>query len=703
MNPSERVHAEAELERVNRALRMLSGSNHALIHITDEATLLNEVCRIAVEVGGYRMAWVGFRAEDEAKTLRPVGQAGFDAGYLESADLTWADNRARGRGPTGTAIRTGRPHMVRNIFEDPDFAPWREEAARRGYRSTIALPLASEGRTFGALSIYAAEEDAFKAEEVPILTELAGDLAFGLIVLRTRDEHKRTEAALRESEHRFRQVTETIDEIFWLTDAAKEQMIYISPAFSRVWARSRESLYAAPLSWLEAVHPDDRERVKNATLTLQTSGSFNLEYRIVRPDGEVRWIHDRGFPIQDATGKVYRIAGVAADITSRRHLEAQFRQAQKMDAVGRLAGGIAHDFNNILAVIQLQSSLLLEEPGIEPKIDEGVRQIVAATKRAADMTRQLLTFSRQSVRQVRALDLREILGSMTALLRPVLGEDLVLENHFAATLPLVNADPSMMEQVLMNLAVNARDAMPKGGRLTIALSAVDVDLNRASAHGQIAPGRFVCLSVADTGCGISAENLTRVFEPFFTTKEVGKGTGLGLATVFGIVQQHRGWIEVASTVGQGTTFNVYLPAAAASPEQRAAGADAPPVKGGTETILLVEDDEAVRGLTRTTLEHCGYRVIPAATAAAALQSWEAEAARVNLLLTDLIMPGEMKGHELAGELLRRQPRLKVIYTSGYSKEIANGGIRLDHECRFLQKPYSSLDLAATVRSCLDHS
>ncbi|HYU15444.1 MAG TPA: PAS domain S-box protein, partial [Candidatus Acidoferrum sp.] len=542
-------------------------------------------------------------------------------------------------------------------------------------------------------------ERMFNVRLIPERDE-TGRVTSVLNVSRDITESKRAEEALRASEQRFRQVTENIDEVFWLTDVGMSEMIYISPAYERVWGRTCESLHARPISWMEAVHPEDQARVREAVLRLRVDGTYNLEYRIVRPDGAVRWIRDRAFPIADAGGRVYRIAGVAEDVTARRQLEEQLQQSQKMDAIGQLAGGIAHDFNNMLVVIQLQASLLAEaESGAELK--EGVQQILAATERASNLTRQLLTFSRREVRQVRNIDLGEVSGAMVALLRRLLGEDIALETHFAPGLPLVSADPGMMEQVVMNLAVNARDAMPAGGRLAISLDPVTVDEAHAAAHPQAASGRYVCLGVSDSGSGIAPENLSRIFEPFFTTKEVGRGTGLGLATVFGIVQQHQGWIEVTSEVGRGTAFRVFLPALEPSAVESADAAAAQVSPGGSETILLVEDDAAVRKLARVVLDRCGYRVLEADSGAAALALWAARTAPVDLLFTDLVMPGGMSGQDLAAEMMSRQPGLKVVYTSGYTNDILNRRLRLEPGRNFLQKPYPAHELAATVRRCLD--
>lgn len=521
-------------------------------------------------------------------------------------------------------------------------------------------------------------------------------------ILQDITERKAAGDALRESEHRFRQLTETIEGVFWLSDVSKKDLIYVSRAYERIWGRSCDGLYRDPLSWMDAIHPEDRERVKLAATTLQVAGNYSVNYRIIRPDGEVRWINDRAFPIRNAAGKVYRIAGVANDITAQQEMEQQLRHSQKMEAVGLLAGGIAHDFNNLLAVIQLQTSLLLTAKDLPVRVKKGMQDIMDASERAATLTRQLLTFSRREVLQAKNLRLEEIVDSTMKLLRRLLGEDVTLRTHFSPGLPLIHADPGMMEQVLMNLAINARDAMPTGGCLTVTLESVKVDEARAVLHPGAAPGLFVRLAVQDTGAGIPEEHLGRVFEPFFTTKESGKGTGLGLATVFGIVEQHGGWLEVESAVGRGSSFHAYLPALQPSASAVVRTDEPPPPRGGAECILLVEDDEALLMVAQATLEHHGYRVLAVPTATEALEVWHKEKNSIDLLLTDLVMPGGMSGQELADRVAAEKAGLRIIHTSGYNDQVVSQRLRESSGGTFLRKPYSSRQLAETVRNCLDH-
>jgi PAS domain S-box-containing protein len=388
-----------------------------------------------------------------------------------------------------------------------------------------------------------------------------------------------------------------------------------------------------------------------------------------------------------------------SDITDRINLETQLRHAQKLESVGQLAAGVAHDFNNILTIIQGHADRLLGRCDGDGDLTEPLKQISAAARRASSLTRQLLMFSRKQVMQTKVLDLNAVLGNMTKMLHRLLGEDVSLQSQYAKNLPTIEADAGMIEQIIMNLSVNARDAMPKGGELLITTSVANIDDAYVQQHPEARTGQFVCFSVTDTGCGMNRETLARIFEPFFTTKEVGKGTGLGLATVYGIVKQHQGWVEVASELGLGTTFKIYIPGTNKAPEPFNEKTS-PQVRGGHETILLVEDEPVLRELARMILKDYDYRVLEAATGVEALKVWEENSGHIDLLLTDMVMPEGMSGRELAEELKTRKPELKVIYTSGYSSEVMGQDLGL-RDIKFLQKPYPPPQLAQAVRECLD--
>ena len=387
--------------------------------------------------------------------------------------------------------------------------------------------------------------------------------------------------------------------------------------------------------------------------------------------------------------------------TERLTQEAQLWQAQKMESIGQLAAGVAHDFNNLLSVVQGYSTLLMEDQELKPETAEALKQISSATERATHLTRQLLTFSRKQVIHMYPLDLHEVINNASKMVRRAIGESIALQFNYSPSLPSVEADPGMMEQVILNLATNAREAMPEGGQLTIGTKAVEVDDTCLRHNPEARLGRFVCLSVMDTGSGMDEETLARIFEPFFTTKSGGKGTGLGLATVYGIIKQHQGWIEAHSQVGHGTTFKIFLPVSSKTPTPATAAGSRPVARGGTETILLVEDEPAVLMMARGILQRLGYQVIPAPSGDEALPLWREQSAKIDLLLTDMVMPGSLNGRELAEQLLQEKPGLKVLYTSGYSMELIGTSLTSSKNFVFLPKPYHPDILAQTVRKCLD--
>jgi two-component system, cell cycle sensor histidine kinase and response regulator CckA len=390
------------------------------------------------------------------------------------------------------------------------------------------------------------------------------------------------------------------------------------------------------------------------------------------------------------------------DTTDQLNLEAQLRQSQKMESIGQLAAGVAHDFNNMLTVIQGHAGILMARPNLPPEHYDSAQAVYFASERAASLTRQLLMFSRKNVMQRKLLDLREVISNMTKMLKRLLGETITLEFNPPEDLPLIHGDPGMMEQVIMNLAVNARDAMPGGGKLLITVNPVEIADAYVQIHPEARPGDFVCLRVTDTGVGMDTTIINRIFEPFFTTKEVGKGTGLGLATVYGIVKQHEGWIEVASQVGQGSTFNLFFPASDQAAQTGKSGTEPIAfVRGGTETVLVVEDEPVLRDMAHVILEELGYHIFDAATGQEALAVWEKHQGAIDLLLADVVMPGGMSGVELAEKLLASKPTLKVIFNSGYTVDEMNEAFLAKINARFLQKPYARTTLGRAIRQALD--
>lgn len=520
-----------------------------------------------------------------------------------------------------------------------------------------------------------------------------------LATLRDVTERNLNEQALRESEARFRQLAEHIREAFFVVDIQEQRTVYISPTWSEIWGRPLSEGYARPEAWMEAVHPEDRPRLIAGRQQL-ARGEPNIDtFRVVRPDGSVRWVRGRAFPIRNEKGEVYRIAGVSEDITELKQTELQLLQAQKMEAVGRLAGGVAHDFNNLLTVIMSYSDLLAEgfAEGSHERAD--LAEIRKAGAQAASLTNQLLAFSRQQMLEPIVLDLNDLLTDVRKMLQRVIGEDVELALRLTPDIGNVRADPGRLQQVVMNLAVNSRDAMPTGGKLTIETAKVELTQEYADAHQTVVPGVYVMMAVTDSGIGMDAETQARVFEPFYTTKEKGRGTGLGLSTVYGIVKQSGGFIWLYSEPGQGTTFKIYLPRVDA-PAELALPQRAATTLSGSETVLLVEDDAMMRPLVQGILQRRGYRVLTAEHAEAALALAEQHVGPIHLLLTDVVMPGA-SGRELASRLAKSRPETRVLYMSGYTDDaIVRHGL-LERGLNYLQKPFTPGLLAEKVRQVLE--
>ncbi len=473
--------------------------------------------------------------------------------------------------------------------------------------------------------------------------------------------------------------------------------------FNRAWLAFTGRTMEQELGdgWAKGVHPEDLERcVKTYRDAFAARRPFEMEYRLRHHDGRYRTIVDIGRPIAKLDGAFAGYLGCCYDITDRKRLEEQLRQSQKMEAVGRLAGGIAHDFNNLLTVITGYGQILLGALRPDDPLRGNVEEINKAGERAAALTRQLLAFSRKQVLEPRVLDLNAVVTNMESLLRRLIGEDLSLQAALAPALGRVKADPGQIEQAIMNLAVNARDAMPQGGRLTIETANVELGESYVEERFFVQPGPYVMLAVSDTGCGMDAETQARIFEPFFTTKEQGKGTGLGLATVYGIVKQSGGYIWVYSEPGLGATLKMYLPRVDAPVETLEPRSSREESFQGTETILLVEDEDMVRRLARTILTGHGYTVLEAPNGTEALRISERHGGGIHLLVTDAVMP-EMSGRELAGRLIATQPAMKVLFISGYTNDVVVRYGVLPAGIPFLQKPFTPGALARKVRDVLD--
>jgi PAS domain S-box-containing protein len=551
-------------------------------------------------------------------------------------------------------------------------------------------PLIVGDDVVGVLALFA--RHALTDSDISALASVADHIALGI------DRHGRIEA-LRAVEERTRFALQNADVGIWDLDYATG-VVRWSETLEAHYGLGSGTFAGTFEAFVECVHPDDRASLLEAVRNAMKSGSdFSVLNRSIWPDGTIRWLSGIGRVLLDEHGEPSRAVGISLDITERRTLEEQYLQAQKMEAIGRLAGGVAHDFNNLLAVILGYCELLLSDltPG-DPHQTE-IAEIQKAGASAAGLTRQLLAFSRNQIIEPTLLDLNLIATDMRGMLGRLIGEEVKVVLALRPELALVKADRGQVEQVVMNLAVNAKDAMPKGGTLTIETANVELDEHYAKTHGTVTPGAYVALIVTDTGTGITPAVQARLFEPFFTTKDVGKGTGLGLATVYGIVTRCGGSVGVYSEIGKGSSFKVYFPRAEAADMVVEPPTPVAAVRAGTQTVLVVEDAEGLRELAGRLLQRQGYTVLLAANADEALRVFNAHQP-IDVLLTDVVMPGA-SGPELTRQLVEQCPALRVVYMSGYTEDaIVQHGV-LKPGITFLNKPFNSETLGAKIREALE--
>ncbi len=588
-----------------------------------------------------------------------------------------------------------RDELLRRTFLDLT-VPEDRAAADQARRDMLA----------GARDVYATEKRYLRMDGGVVwvnlvttpLRDAAGAPRHFITVITDVTARKQSEEALRLRDRAIQAVSQGI----LITDSNQPDnpIVYASAGFERTTGYRPDEVLGKNCRFLQG-RDTNRDAVAKLREAVAAGRSCSVEILNYRKDGTAFWNALSLNPVRDDGGRVGYFVGVQNDLTDRKKLEEQLQQSQKMEAIGRLAGGVAHDFNNLLTVISGYSDLLLAAPALDPAVRESVDEIRGAGKRAATLTRQLLGFSRQTMLQPKVLNLNTVVSETAKMLRRLIGEDVQFTTALDPHLGPAKVDPGQLDQVLMNLTVNARDAMPRGGRLTVETANVTLGEDDVAAHPGCRAGPHVMLAVTDTGCGMPPDVMARVFEPFFTTKEVGKGTGLGLAMVFGIVQQSGGFIRVSSEPGHGTTFRIYLPAVGEA-YTAYADATAAPVGRGTETILLVEDDGGVRGLASISLRSHGYHVLTAVDGEDALKVAHEYDGAVDLVLSDVVMP-KLSGPELVRALKARLPRLKVLYMSGYTDDAVVRHGLLEANVSFIQKPYTPLQLARKVRQVLDES
>jgi signal transduction histidine kinase len=631
----------------------------------DLAALLNQAAMLTAQTLEVEYCQILELQPDQSTMVLQAG-VGWKEGYIGKATVP----AEKGTQP-GFTLSAGDPVVVEDLSTEKRFrgSPLLLD---HGVVSGVTVAIAGNGKAFGVMGAHTTHRRKFTEDEVHFLLAIATVLAMG--VARNLAEAKLQKLAA------FVQLNP--NPAMELTPDGT--ITYFNDATANL-ARSMGKENP------QGILPSNIQDVLRNCLEAE-KGLVQLQTQM-----EGRTLSWSFHPVFDS--KV--VHGYVEDITSRLSLEAQLRQSQKMESVGQLAAGVAHDFNNMLTIIQGHAGMMAK-PNLPQELLDSAQAISYAAERAASLTRQLLMFSRKNVMQPKPLDVRDVMSNMGKMLPRLLGETITLEFNPPAEIPLVQADVGMIEQVVMNLVVNARDAMPQGGRVTISTDAVQINQTYLLAHPEARIGNFVCLCVTDTGCGMDAATRDHIFEPFFTTKEVGKGTGLGLATVYGIVKQHDGWIEVESEPGLGSAFAIFLPATSAPVKARTPDtAMKTKVPGGTETILVVEDEPVLRQMAETILQGCGYKTLQASSGQEALNLWNQHRSSIDLLLTDVVMPEGVSGTDLAVKLIATKPRLKVLFASGYSMDnIDTGFLRKEH-ANFVQKPYTHASLAKAVRECLD--
>ena len=517
-------------------------------------------------------------------------------------------------------------------------------------------------------------------------------------LLEEMQEREHAQAELRVSEERFSKAFKASPIPMAIQSLASDRYLDVNDAFLAVTGYQRlEIISHTPGELSLCTAPDLHAHLLEELR--QKRSVRNLELTIQSRTGEQRECLVSAEAFTLGTVPVALVA--ALDVSEQRRLEKQLRHTQKLDAVGQLAAGIAHDFNNILTVILGHTGLQLAAANLDEDMADSLRQMTQAGERAAALTRQLLAFSRKQITQPQVLRLNHVMGNLRDILSRVIGEHITLRCEFPTEIPPIYADEGSIEQIVMNLVVNARDAMPNGGQITVSVEDVEVVAAHLSRNAQARVGRYVCLCISDNGCGMSAETLSHMFEPFFTTKEVGKGTGLGLATVHGIVTQQGGWVEVVSKQNAGSTFKVFIPVSEKEENGKAPPKSDPLARGGDETILVVEDEEGVRGIIADTLTQRGYHVLEASDGPAAMGIWSERSREIDMLLTDVVMPKGMKGNVLAERLREDRANLKVLFSSGYNTDFTVEGGQFTNRMNFLQKPYKPEALVKAVRECLD--
>ncbi len=676
--------AMRRVAQLDRVYAILSGINQAIVRIRDRDQILQEACRIAAEVGGFELAWVGL--VEPNGDVKVVGRAGRNLDVLDELAVSARDEPS-GRGVVGTSIRENRTVVVGDAGVDERLAPWQPRVIGLKFRTAAGFPLRVVGSVVGAFAMYSSQADHFDAEEVRLFEELADDISFALASLESERSRTRAEEALRDSEQRYRDLFDKNPNPMWVWDLETLEFLAINDAAVHIYGYTRDEFLSMGLG---DIRPPEDIPAMLASVRVPGDGYRPLgSWRHLRKDGSLMDVEVTGHDVQ-FNGRRGRLSSLT-DVTERTRLQAQLAESTRMEAMGHLAGGIAHDFNNLLTAVNGYAELLVAALGDSP-MAEDAREIRRAGQRAAELTRQVLAFARRQVLAPRPVDVNFVARGVSQMLDRLLGEHIRLITVLANEPAVVVADPGQLEQVLVNLGINGRDAMPDGGTLEIRVARIE----DGAALGRELSGPAVLLTVTDTGSGMDPQTLAHAFEPFFTTKQVGSGTGLGLATVHGIVHQSKGDVWAESTVGHGTKVSVLFRRVDVKPEDIPGSPTVEMRTVAPATVLVVEDESGVRGFVVSTLERAGYHVLVAGSPAEAVALTEGLDERIDVLVTDLIMP-ETNGQALAERLVARRPGLRVVLMSGYGASLEAAAA---DNYRFLAKPFGRDDLIAAVAIAL---
>ncbi|MEP7243416.1 MAG: ATP-binding protein [Gammaproteobacteria bacterium] len=653
------VQAEARILHRDRLYSMLSHCNQAIVHARSADDLLPQICRIACEEGEFRLAWIGWLDDSSGKisTLAKHGDESYiDAREEGAPPAVPVSPETTTDDPVSECIRRAHHVVVNDVQHAAGTAHWLVRAKRHGVGSLASFPVLFQGRASGALTVYSSQAGSFGHDELRLLDEVAGDVSFALDTFDREAQRRAAEESLRETTHMLQTLVDASPLAIVVIDASKRVLLW-SPAAERMFGWSGEEAVGKVLP---IVPEEDVSKMRASRPDRQ----FAVERRRQRKDGTPIDVNLWSSPLQDAGGSIIGTLGILADVTERKQFERQIRQSQKLDALGTIAGGIAHDFNNILTVLRGNLSLAQMTLPSDHGMRVSLSEMDQACNRAADLVRQILTFGRQQEQLRQVITLQPVVQEAMQLLRSTIPSGITIETHIPPNLPTVMADRTQIHQVILNLGINASHAMEsQRGRLVLSLEALDVDLDLAATCPELHPGRYVRLSVEDTGSGMDRETLDRIFEPFFTTKTAGRGTGLGLAVVRGIVKNHDGAITVTSEPGRGTHFAVYFPVV----DGEVTGKHAQVVEalhGNGERVLFLDDEEPLVRLASRMLERLGYRVEAHTSASDALAVFRSRPGEFDLVLTDLSMPGA-SGIDFARSVLDIRPEVPVILTTGY--------------------------------------